>query len=199
MTGWSPEVRVLRHPAATFRELAASPDRGRWMLVRRPLLLLFAMGMLLSLHSSGRLSVRAVADGMVSFAFLPACEILAVGVVYWRGDRRLRFARVVDAFFTSHAPWLLWIVGFCLWRFTESPLQASALSATAIRITTATLLVPAVWSAYLDLHFFRVVMPRRAGRAMTDLLLQRAIGWTGALGYFFGIAAWAQLVAWVRG
>jgi hypothetical protein len=160
-------------------------------------MLLVFMGAVVSLHSSGRLSVRAVVDGMVSFTFLPIFETLSVGIVYLRGDRRLPFARVVDAFFVSNAPWLLWTLGCCLWRFTESPVQASFLSKTAFLTTTATMLVPMCWSAYLDLQFFRVVLPRRSGGPIADLLVQRAIGWTAALGYFFGIAGWAQLVAWV--
>ena len=171
---------------------------GIWTLMRRPLFLLFAMGMMLSLESTGRVSVRVVTDGMVSFAFLPLCELLSIGVVYVRGDRRLRFAHVVDAFFASNAPWLFWILGYCLLRLTQTPLQASGPSSLVVSLTGATLLVPICWSAYLDLTFFRVVLPRRNGSALADLVTQRAIAWICALGYFFGIVAWAQLLEWVR-
>src|SRR4051794_13845954 len=104
----SAELRVLLAPALTFRGMAAASDRGAWTLVRRPLLFLLATGMLLSLSSSTRVSARTVADGMISFAFVPLAEVLAIGVVYLRGDRRLPFTRVVDAYLVSHAPWLLW-------------------------------------------------------------------------------------------
>ena len=60
------------------------------------------------------------------------------------------------------------------------------------------MIVPIGWSLYLDWRFFRVVLPRRGRSALADLLAQRAIAWTSALGYFFGIVAWAQLVEWVR-
>ena len=172
--------------------------RGIWTLLRRPLFLPFAMGMVLSIQSSGRLSVRVVADGMVSFAFLPVCEVLSIGAVYLRGDRRLRFSRVVDTFLVSNAPWLWWILGYCLLRVTQTPVQAAAPSAVTFWITGASMLVPIGWSAYLDLHFFRLVLPRASGSAVADLLVQRAIAWASALGYFFGIVGWAQLVEWVR-
>src|SRR5437667_7773089 len=102
----SPELRVLSAPATAFRELAASPDRGAWTFVRRPLLLLFAMGLVLSLASSTRVSPRVVLDGMISFAFVPIVEILALGTVYLRADRAIPFTRAVDLFLVSNSPWL---------------------------------------------------------------------------------------------
>jgi hypothetical protein len=195
MSSMSPELCVLRAPARTFRELAASSDRGAWTLVRRPLLLMFAMGLTVSLSSSTRVSVRTVVDGMISFTFLPISEVLAMGVVYLGGDRRVPFTRVVDAFLVSNAPWLLWILAFCVWQGTMS---ATVISDTMARSLVASLLVPAGWAAYLDLQFFRVVLSRPGGAAATDLIIARVIGWTCALGYFFGIAAWAQIAAWFR-
>jgi len=189
----STELRVLRAPAATFRELTASPDRGAWTLVRRPLLIMFAMGLLLSLSSSTRVSARTVVDGMISFAFVPIAEALAVAAIYARSDRRLPFTRVVDTFLVSNAPWLLWILGFCAWQVARSP---TTMSDTTGKWLVASLLAPACWAAYLDLQFFRIVLSRRA--VAVDLVVARLIGWTGAIGCFLGIALWAQIVAWLR-
>ena len=169
-----------------------------WTLLRRPLFLLFAMGMVLSIQSSGRLSVRVVADGMVSFAFLPLCEVLSIGAVYLRGDRRQRFPHVVDAFFANNTPWLVWILGYCMLRVLQTPVQAAAPSPVMYSMTGASMLIPICWSAYLDLQFFRLVLPRTFGSAVSDLFVQRGIAWASALGYFFGIVGWAQLVEWVR-
>lgn len=191
----SPELRVLRAPAETFRELAASDDQGAWTLVRRPLLFMFAMGLVLSLSSSTRVSLRVVVDGMISFAFVPLAEVVAVGVVYLRGDRRLPFTRVVDAFLVSHAPWLLGMLVFCAWQAAVSP---TTMSDGTARLLLASMLVPVCWAAYLDLQFLRIVLSRRGAGAAVDLAIARLVGWTGALGYFFGIAGWAQIVAWLR-
>ena len=198
----SPELRVLRAPAETFRALTDSDRDGPeglyydvWTLVRRPLLFMFAMGLVLTLSSSTRVSARTVLDGMISFAFLPISEALAVGVVYLRGDRRVPFTRAVDAFLVSNAPWLLWMLGFCIWQALLTPLSIPDLT---VKILVASMLVPAGWAAYLDLRFFRVVLSRRASDAAIDLVLARLIGWTCAIGYFLGIALWAQIVAWLR-
>jgi hypothetical protein len=191
----SPELQVLRDPRGTFQAMAASSELGAWTLVRRPLLFLFAMGMLLSLASSTRVSVRVVVDGMVSFAFVPVIEAVALGLVYLRTDRRMPFSRAVDLFLVSHSPWLLWILVFCLW---QAAMPTTVMPVTTGLIITASLIVPAAWAAYLDLQFFRIVMMRGAGSAGIDVITTRVIGWLGILGYFLGIAAWAQIVAWLR-
>src|SRR5438067_13645227 len=121
----SAELRVLRAPTAGFRELAASNDPGAWMLLRRPLLVMLAMGLVLSVASSTRVSPRAVVDGMISFAFVPLVEILALGVVYLRTDRAIRFTRAVDLFLLPNAPWLRCLLGFCLCHAVRTPIVMS--------------------------------------------------------------------------
>ena len=95
----------------------------------------------------------------------------------------------------SNSPWLLWILGFCIWQAALSP---AVMSETTGLILVASLIVPAAWAAYLDLQFFRLVVPRGAGTAGIDVITTRVVGWLGCLGYFIGIAAWAQIVAWLR-
>jgi hypothetical protein len=198
MIDWSPEVRVLRDPAGTFRVLTAAPTRGAWILVRRPLLLLLAMGLTVSLHSAGRASLRVVVDGMISFLFVPLCEIVALRIALVRRRSDVPFSRAVDAFFVSNSPWLLWLLGFWMWRFTQTPLQASAFSFRAVSALSLSWLVPLIWCGYLDTKFFRALDARHSNSVVRDLAVERAIAWLLGLGYFFGIAVWAQLVAWVR-
>jgi hypothetical protein len=159
------------------------------LMLRRPLLWLFFLGSLVSLLASGRLSVRLIADGAVSFAFVPLFGIAALAVV-WRREPRpaLAFARTVDAFLAGLTPWLLWMIaaggvfacvpprGFGAWFF---PVVISAV-------------VPLVWSIWLDWRFFRDTLRRSPRRAIGDLVIHRAIAWTGAVIYFLGIAIWAD-------
>ena len=131
---WSPEVRVLMNPAAAFRELTAERAGGAWVMLRRPLLLALVAGCTVSLQASGRLSTRLVADGIVSFAFLPFFEIVALAVVYARGPRRVPFARAADAFFAANAPWLVWLLAFAVVRCAQTPLQATARPAALLTL-----------------------------------------------------------------
>jgi hypothetical protein len=188
----APEFKVLFHPAATFRELTREQTGGLWVLVRRPLRLLFVCGCVVSLWTSGHLSVRLIADGAVSFAFLPVFSLAALAAVYRRSPRRVSFAQAADLFFVANAPWLLWLIVFAALRALESPVQAAAPPLALSWAIELSLVVVAVWSAYVDRHFFREVLPRPAGGA-SDLILQRAIGWSCSVAYFLGIAIWPEI------
>ena len=164
-----------------------------WLMVRRPLLLLFAMGAALSLSATNSLNVRVTVDGMISFLFLPAAGFVAAGLLYIRSDRHMPFAHVVDGFFASNYPWLLWLLVFSVWEVLT---QGRGNFVVLVWVVVITLVVPALWTFYLDLQFFRVVLSRRA--VIGDLVLTRAVSWFAALAYFGGIAVWAQIVAWLR-
>ena len=142
-------------------------------------------GSTVSLQASGRLSARLVADGIVSFAFIPIFEILSLAVVYRRGPRRVPFAQAVDLFFVGNTPWLLWLLAFAAVRSLLTPLQATAFPDWWVLTLLLSLIPTASWSAYIDLQFFRTVLPRQEGSAARDLILQRAISWTCILGWYW--------------
>lgn len=190
----SAETRILLDPGATFRELAADRKGGAWTLLRRPLLLLFMLGCGLSIQASGRVSVRLIVDGAVSFAFVPAFELASLAIVYARGPRDVPFARAVDLFFVSNAPWLLWIVAFSTLRSLQTPRQATAPAIWLLWTVELSMLLIAAWAARIDIHFFRHVLPRPAASPVRDLILQRTIGWLWTLLYFFGLATWPEIV-----
>jgi hypothetical protein len=55
------EQWVMLHPAAAFRKLAQQrSDGGRWLALRRPLLVAFVFGCTMSLITSRRLTLRLV-------------------------------------------------------------------------------------------------------------------------------------------
>lgn len=190
---WSAEARVLFDPAAVFRELTDDRRPGLRVLVRRPLFLAFVFGCVVSMEASGRFTARLVADGMISFAFVPFVEAVALAVVFRRHAHVIPFARAVDMYFVANAPWLLWLIALSTLRAFQSPIQATAPSPLLIWAVLASLVPVAVWSAWIDLHYFRVVLPRPAG-AMRDLLLERAIAWSCAIVYFLGYAIWPEMI-----
>jgi hypothetical protein len=195
----SVEAQLLLNPAATFREFAQDTTSGTWVLLRRPLGLAFVLGCIVSLLVSGRLSARLITDGVLSFAFVPTFEMAALGILYCLGERRVPFARAVDLFFAAHAPWLLWLLAFAMLRCLQSPRQAAAPPLSLLWALELSLLPVAAWSGYIDLHFFREVLPRPGIRPLRDLMLQRAIGWSGTLLYFLGYALWPEIVVRIGG
>ena len=77
---------------------------------RRPALLLLFLGCGVSFLASGAPSARLIADGALSFAFVPFCELAGLAASLRVGHRRVPLASAIDPFFAGNAPWLLWIV-----------------------------------------------------------------------------------------
>jgi len=197
MPGVSLEARALTGPATTFRAAADERSAGAWRLLRRPLLLALFLGCAVSIQASGRLSVRLIVDGIVSFAFVPVFEVLSLAVVYKRGPRRVPFAQAVDLFCVGTTPWLLWMLAFVAVRSLQTPLQATAMPDWWALTMLLSVIPTASWAAYIDLQFFRTVLPREDGRAARDLILQRVISWTCILGWYVGHELWEYIALWI--
>jgi hypothetical protein len=187
---WPADVQALFRPASTYRELARLENRGA-AAAARPLLLLFVLGCVVSLIASGRLSVRLIVDGSFSFAFLPACCVAGFAIVYFvRRERPVAFGRALDLFFIGQMPWLIWLIVFASVGAIVEPRRMGPW----LRRLEWSVIVPFVWTAIIDFHFFREVMGRAPGAAVRDLVLYRAIAWGAATLYFFGIAIWYEVV-----
>jgi len=168
------------------------------LLLRKPLLLLLVLGCGVSAAASGRFSARLILDGALSFAFLPAIEVAALAVVHARGTRRrVPFPEVVDRFFAGNQPWLFWLIALTIVTVTVSPREIGGW----LPWVASSAVVPFGLSLRLDLRFFSEVCERSRREAITDLLLNRAIGWPLGVAYFFGIAIWSEqlpeFVHWV--
>ncbi len=167
-------------------------SRGPLMLLaRKPLLFLLFFGCVVSLAASGRVTVRLIVDGAISFAFVPACCLAGLAVVWRLGPRpTLPFARVADAFFAGFTPWLVWmIVGGGV--FGLVPPRAFSPWFFPVLIAGA---VPLVWSLRIDWRFFRPRSgDRRARHCATSSFTARSRG-SGVVAYFLGIAIWYDVL-----
>lgn len=180
---------MLVRPRATYRELAAEDERGG-SIVRKPAMVALVLGCLVSALGAGRLHVWLIVDGAVSFAFVPIIELIAFAIVARGGARRrMPFARAVDLYFVGFAPWLVWFVGLAAVGGVMSPREVGPWFMPAVFASV----FPLMWAARLDFLFFREVMQRSTAGAFRDLVLHRAIAWTGAVGYFFGIVLVSEL------
>jgi len=195
----SPEARALVSPADVFRGLAGGRGGGAWLLARRPLALLLAMGSTVSILAGGRLTARLVVDGAISFAFIPIFEIAALAVVLRRIPRRVPLAQAVDVVFTANGPWILWMLAAStiasiagpeeLPRWTSRPRLYFVAAATAIAIA---------WFVRLELSAFRWALERTRREAISDVALHRALAWPAAAVYFFAFALWPMIVGMLR-
>jgi hypothetical protein len=155
----------------------------RFLLLRRPLLLAFVLGSGVSMLASGRFTLRLVVDGTLSFAFVPLCELLAYAIVYRLQRGSGPFAEAVDRYFAGNTPWLWWLIALMAAAVIQ-PVRSTDL----LPVLLLTSVIPIALSVRSDWRFFRRGGRTRAGAA-ADVVLQRAIAWTLATAYFFGIAS----------
>jgi hypothetical protein len=187
---WSAEARVLLWPRATYRELATHDDERGGSVLRKPAIVAFALGCVVSALAAGRFHVWLIVDGALSFAFVPVIELIAFAVVSRVGARRrMPFARAVDLYFVGFAPWLVWFVVLAAVGGVVSPREVGPWFMPSVFACV----FPLMWAARLDFLFFREVMQRSGADAVRDLVLHRAISWTGCVGYFFGIVGVSEL------
>ena len=194
-------LSILVRPAFAFRTLADVGDRGS--LWRGPISFLFVFGCVISLLASGRLTIRLVADGMVSFAFIPVFEVIALAVVVRRttgadrGRAAVPFARAVDLFFAGELPWVLWVIAVGTVCAVVPPRELGPW----IQPAMASSFVPLIWSIWIDFHFFREAARLPPTSAYRRLIAHRLMTWTAIVAYFLGIAIWhevlPELLAWL--
>jgi hypothetical protein len=182
-------------PLAT-RIAAGMPVPWTYSLWRGPLWLAFVIGCVVSAGASGGFRVRLIADGAVSFAFVPAFEVAALAIVCRTETRaRVPFPEAVGRFFAGNTPWLAWMTIVAAAFAVTPPRSIGPLVKPALFGS----LVPLVWSAYADFRFFRDVMQRDGAGARRDLALHRLISWSAILIYFFGIAIWHEYALKIPG
>jgi hypothetical protein len=172
-------------PRSAFPALARqSASGGIWLAAKRPLFLALLLGCTISLAASTVLNLRLAASAIVCWSFVPLAEIAGLLAVC-RRDR----ARSIDLFFTGQGPWALWLIGLgAIWSSLPPP-QAFAPT------RAISLLVPILWSAWIDLYFFRFVLGRGRGSAFRGLLLQRLISWTLVMLIFGATSIPPEIVA----
>jgi hypothetical protein len=194
---WSPAVRIMLHPASTYRELIALPARPwTWLGLRRLLLFAFVLACTVSFAASGRLTLRLVIPATTYAVLGTLVEVLALAVVRPRSGPSetpaVSFSRSLDLFFSGFGVWLLWLLAFgAIWAFA-SPVHAFRWTGPRWNLYILSALV--LWSGYIDFCFFRHVFQRTRGRAARDLLVQRVISWTLAVIIFGGGPLWPEFI-----
>ncbi len=183
----------MLHPRVAWPRVAVLPaGGGRFLAWRRPLLVAFVLGCIVSLMASGRVTLRLAVPATIYWTFVPLCEIASLAAVCARRRGKVPFSRAIDLFFMGHGVWFLWLIGFAaVWAFRPAPQAFEWFGRPWVRY--GPVFAAIAWSGYIDFWFFRAVFARTAAGAARDLLAQRLICWTSALALFLAPAAWTVL------
>jgi hypothetical protein len=180
-------MQLMLRPAVTLRKFAEAGDhRGAWLALRRPLALAAFMGCVVSLLTSGRITLRLALPGAIYWSFVPIFEAVALAVVC---RSKLR-ARSVDLFFTSNGPWFLWLTAFsALWAFRPPGPAYEWIVHNWIWYGSAWLI--GAWCFAIDYQFFRRVERLAPGSALGALTVQRLLTWGAGMAVFVFSGAWS--------
>jgi hypothetical protein len=149
--------------------------------IRKPLLFLLVLAFAASLAATGRFSLRLLFDTGIALAALPLIQVLAFAVVYWTGRRPIGFASAIDTYFDGLWPWFFALTVIGLFGATASPMVAAAWFG---RVGSVCGVAALVASIRVDWRYFTGLLGRGPRRAVADVAVQRAIGWTATSLYF---------------
>jgi hypothetical protein len=160
-------------------------------MLRRILLLGFCLGCVVSISASGRFTPRLIADGMLSFAFVPASELAGFAVSRRLIAARGGFAGDAERFLRGNWPWFVWMLAICAFAAVTRP-DANFNTFNLLILGAALPIVASVW---IDFRFFRDDRRSGRGRAMAAVFVQRAVAWPIAAFYFLGFAVPPRQIA----
>lgn len=200
MSPFSPDLRLLWAPTATFREmrgLAANVQAPpkRWPLVLRFLIRLFIAptiaGTAASVSATNRISWSLFLSGMICWSFIAAVQLLNATLLIRREGRPIGYARALQVFFTAHAAWSLWLIAaaVCLFAAPDSVVGLAD-------FVLLTAVVPLGWTAAMVFSYCREVLRldrRRAAlrtavhQGLTGLVITVYVAWA--------IQLWPRLLA----
>ena len=146
-------------------------------------LIAFILGCGVSLLASGRFTLRLIADGTLSFAFVPLCQLAGFAVVHRVQRSRIPFRAAADRYFATNTPWLWWMLGLLVVGAALPAVRA----ASVLPLALITAPIPIILSVHADWRFFRSD-GRTRGQAARDIALERAIAWSLAWTWFLGLA-----------
>lgn len=186
----TPELRLLAAPARTYAALARQPSPvGPITALRRPLITAVAIGVSMSIATTGHVTPALVLNTTVAWSFVVVLQIaIALLLIAGPSRRTVGVPRALDLFFASHAPWSFWM------------LAAAALPAPIARTVTLVLLgvVPLAITVRAIAAFFREVLGLDRRRAAIRTVLHQALTWTTfVLLYGAAVAIGPRIAGWL--
>lgn len=101
------EVQVLLHPFSTFALIAGDTREGPSRLASRVALLLFVIGIAVSVLTCGRVSLHHVIGSMLAWCFAPAIQLIAASAGIHLTAKGQDLRRLLSIYSAGNGPWLL--------------------------------------------------------------------------------------------
>lgn len=149
------------------------------------MLVSLVIGVSLAAASTERVEIRLILSTSLAWSFVPVLQLLT-GLVLTRGTPQ-RFA-ALDAYFGTHAPWSLWILGVHALFVVVGPARDAA------EWVALTAVVPAAWTARALVVLCRTSLGLSPGHARRRVAVHQALSYGLVLLYLdFAVRLGARL------
>jgi hypothetical protein len=144
-------------------------------------LFLLVLACTASLAASGRFSLRLFFDTAIALGPIVVIQLAAFALAYWTGSRPVRFAPAVDAYFDGSWPWFAALTTLGIFGAITGPIVAAQWFSRIGVVCAVAAIGTSVW---IDVAYFSRRLDRSIPRAVGDVIVQRAVGWTATILYF---------------
>jgi hypothetical protein len=182
-------LRLALAPADAYRSLVAARSDATWRAaLAGPALSLATIGVLVSIATTGRLTLELAATLAAAWSFVVVIQVAAaVALVASSPRREVSRRRAFELLFLGHAPWSLWLLGA----------TATALALDNVRLTplAATMFAPIAWTMVITAAFSREVVGAGRTGAVVRAIAHQAIVWGLAIQVAaLAAGSWGRLI-----
>jgi len=178
------EVQVLLRPFSTFARIADDTREGPRRLAARVALLLFVIGVAVSVLTCGRVSLHHVVGSMLAWCFAPAIQLIAASAGIHLTAKGQDLRRLLSIYSAGNGPWLL------LFTLLPFALVLAPNKDAVVRIGLERGVVPVVvlstlaFGVALTFAFHRSAIGAPRGRAAVATLIDLVIKVVLSLAWF---------------
>ena len=182
-------LRLALAPAPGFAALVAARRDATWRAaIAGPVFSVATIGVLVSIATTGRLTLELAATLAAAWSFAVAIQIAAaVALIASSPRRQVSRPRAFELLFLGHLPWSLWLLAA----------TASALALDKVPLTplAATMVAPILWTMVIVAAMCREVLGIARRGALVRAIGHQAIVWGLALQVAaLAAGSWGRLI-----
>jgi hypothetical protein len=182
-------LRLALAPARGFDGLVAARRDATWRAaLAGPALSLATIGVLVSIATTGRLTLELAATLAAAWSFAVLIQVVAaVALIASSSRRQVSRRRAFELLFLGHAPWSLWLLG--------ATATALALDNVPLTPLAATMFAPIAWTIVITAAFGREVLGTGRRGAVVRAVAHQAIVWSLSLQVAaLAAGSWGRLI-----
>ncbi len=140
-------LRLALAPAREYDSLVAAHRDASWRAaLAGPARTLATIGVLVSIATTGRLTLELAATLAAAWSFVVVIQVAAAGALVASSPRReVSRRRAFELLFLGHAPWSLWLLGATATALALDNVPLTPLAATMSAPILWTMVIVAAW------------------------------------------------------